>query len=416
MSGVTLLPSGLAATPEMDRLRTRAQDLANARDWAGLHALRAELERDRDFWPDIWGPWCAVAARKLGDPGAADLLSELVRAGFCQPQLVDGELESAFGDDPAWPQIRERMARNVPPPPLALTEWPVITPAAPLELFDLPGRAAELRALVPPPLDSAWATAVATLDWVTHRWKHANAHMEIDDAVECLRRVDAGQRFACVEYSLVLSQALNTLGIPARRLTLYQANYHVGVARSHMVSEAWIDDLGRWVVLDGQNGLYWTAEDGQPLGAPVLQRAVRSGASCPRHVTARDDVSSADAELWFSHFHDISGSAGTWSPGPFGLVFQRNRLAISRRLEYSAERFYPDLSEIGVQTALAGDQPALRLTAAHPYARGFLADCGPLPDDLLPLDQSPGDHEVMLAVRTDYGALAGRPLRYRIEP
>lgn len=59
---------------------------------------------------------------------------------------------------------------------------------------------------------------MAVLAWVTHRWQHANAHMDVDDAVACLQRVEAGTRFACVEYSLVLSQALNALGIPARRL------------------------------------------------------------------------------------------------------------------------------------------------------------------------------------------------------
>jgi hypothetical protein len=30
------------------------------------------------------------------------------------------------------------------------------------------------------------------------------------------------------------------------------------------------------------------------------------------------------------------------------------------------------------------------------------------------LDQVPGDHEVMLAARTEYGALAGHLLRYRV--
>ena len=42
---------------------------------------------------------------------------------------------------------------------------------------------------------------------------------------------------------------------PARNLGLFQDNYHVGFGRAHRVSEAWIDDLCRWVVLDGQNGL-----------------------------------------------------------------------------------------------------------------------------------------------------------------
>jgi hypothetical protein len=415
MSDLRLMSDSYLAAREMDQLRTTAQDLAAAENWAALHAMRGDLERDMEFWPDMWGPLSAIAARKVGDPGATDLLADLVRAGFCQPQLFDGQLESAFSSDPRWPQLLDHIAHSVPAPPLVLTEWPVITAAAPLGLLDLPGRGQELRALAPPPAASAWETALATLDWVTHRWQHANAHMEIDDAVDCIRRVDEGQRFACVEYSLVLAQVLNALDIPARRLWLRQDCYHVGLGRAHVVSEAWIDDLSRWVVLDGQNGLYWTGDDEEPLGAVELQQAAQSGAPRPGYVTARSDVDDAAADTWFSYFSCISSSAGTWAPGSFGIVFQRNRLVTSNRLEHRPEALYPDLTEIGVQTALDGDQPALRLATAHPYARSFIVDGKPLPSDLLRLDQAPGDHELVLAARTSYGALPGRPLRYRVE-
>jgi hypothetical protein len=365
--------SDYVAPREMDTLRARAQDLGNARDWAGLLALR-------------------------------------------QPEIFEGELEAAFAAAPRWPQIVDRMTLNVPAAPLVLTQWPVLTPSAPLNLMDLPGRAEELRALLPAPVASAWQTGQHTLDWVTHRWKHANAHMEIDDAVECLHRVDEGQRFACVEYSLVLTQALNALGLPARRLWLYQDHYQVGMGRGHVVSEAWIDDLNRWVVLDGQNGLYWTGEDGTLLGAVTLQQAVRSGASWPAYVTFRDDFDEASAQLWFSYFAHVGSNAGTWASGPFGLIFQRDRMVVSTRLEHGPDVFYPDLSQLGVASALAdGGRPALRLSTAHPYATGFAVDGAELDCDLLVLDATVGDHEHEVAVRTGYGILAGHPLCYRAE-
>ena len=183
MPGFRLVPDSSLSTPQMDELRTKARDLSSTGDWAGLLALRADLEHDSKYWPDWWGPLCAIAARQTRDPGAMGLLEDLVRAGFCQPQFLGGQLESAFSGDPGWPELLDRMARNVPAAPLVLTEWPVITPAAPLGLLDLPHRAGELRALAPPPLASAWPTALAALDWVTHLWDSANAHMEIDDAV-----------------------------------------------------------------------------------------------------------------------------------------------------------------------------------------------------------------------------------------
>ncbi|MGB6454841.1 MAG: transglutaminase domain-containing protein [Streptosporangiaceae bacterium] len=400
--------------PELDALRTQGQDLANAEDWHGLLALRPELEADAEFWPDFWGPACALAARKLGRPGAIELLAELVRVGFTQPELFAGELERAFADDPGWPLIEARMAAGNATAPMVLTEWPALTPSAPLCLLEVPGRADELRAQLPAARPSAWDTAVATLAWVTGRWEHANAHLEIDDAVECLRRVDQGQRFACVEYSLVLTQSLNALAIPARRVSLRQQNYFAGIGRGHVVSEAWIDDLGRWVLLDGQNGLYWTGASGEPLGPLELQQAFAARDRRPNFVTVGAPMDEDDADLWFTYFAHATSNAGTWSPGSFGLVFQRTMLHMSRRLEHRPEVLYPDLSELGVETALDGHQPAVRLLAAHPFARGFATDGADLAGDILRLDDRPGEHATSLAVRTDYGLLPGTTLRYTV--
>jgi Transglutaminase-like superfamily len=415
LPGFRLVPESSLNTPQRVQLHQRVRQLAAAEDWDGLLALRPDLEHDVRYWTDVWGPLCAVAARQTRDPGAMDLLEDLVAAGFCQPQRLNGQLESAFSGDPGWSQLLDRMRRNAPAPPLVLTEWPVITPAAPLGLLDLPDRAGELLALAPSPRATAWQTALAVLDWASHRWPAGRAHMETDDAVECLRRAGEGERFACMEYSLLLAQALNALGIPARRLSLRQDNYHVGIGRCHVVCEAWIDDFCRWVVLDGQNGLYWAGGDGNPLGAVELQQAGQSGQPRPGYVTTRSDVGDGDADRWFTFFWGTASSAaGTWAPCSFGVVFQRTRLAPSGRLEHRPDVLYPDLSQINVETALDGERPALRLASAHPYARGFTAGGNPLPADLLPLDGGPGEHELMLAARTGYATLPGKPLRYQV--
>lgn len=401
-------------SPELDALRTRAQDLLNAEDWAQLHRMRGELEADTTLWGDLWGPVAAVAARQVGDPTALPLLRSLVESGFRQPEILGDLLDRSFGDDPGWASLLAQMQEGVGAAPIILLNWPVQHPSGPLGLFALPERADELRSLLPAPSHSAWQTARTLLNWVTYRWQHANAHMEVDDAVECLHRVDQGHRYACVEYSLVLSQALNAVGIPARRVSLRQRDYHVGLGRGHVVSEAWIDDLARWVLLDGQNGMYWVGEDGLPLATADLQRIACEGNPRPSFFTYRDGMSESDADFWFTYFAHATSTAGTWSPGPFTMPFQRSWIVTSKRLDRDPAALYPDLAEIGVETAVWDGQPALRLCTNHPYRTGFLANDQRLDGDLYPLDMRLGEHQVELAVATPYGRLPAQTLRYRV--
>lgn len=87
---------------------------------------------------------------------------------------------------------------------------------------------------------------------------------------------------------------------------------------------------------------------------------------------------------------------------------------LSRRLEHGPEALYPDLSELGIESVLDDHQPAIRLFGAHPFARGFTADGTYLADDILRLEDAPGEHQVALAVRTNYCALTPRILRYTV--
>ena len=367
-------PAGMAdVDADLHALRLAAEDAVRRHDWEFLCARTDELRAtDPEWWADNWAPSCAIAARQLGAPGARALLDEAIAGGYSQPEVHRPELADTFGGDPDWADLLDRIQRNVAPVPLEFLDWPTVTPTAPLSLLRLasPADEAELRRRLPALPDTAWDAALTLLGWVSTRWRHANAHMEVDDAVACLDRVEAGERFACVEYSLVLSQALNAVGIPSRRLVLRQAGYHAGFGRGHVVSEAWIDELARWVVLDGQNGLYWTSSDGTPLGALSLQAA----ASTPTALYAPgvEPLQAESVSDWFSYFAHISTTGATWSEGPFVPVFQRTRLVSSPPFLRDARHAYPDLSQIAVGVELAGRECAIRLSTEHPFATGFV--------------------------------------------
>jgi len=403
------------ASDELKLLRTKGDDLSRAKDWHGLHAMRQEFRADHVFWAERWGPMCVVAAAHVGDyQTARELLDEVVAAGFHQPGHFAEDFESAFAADAELVRLWHLTAGNLRAAPVTLLDWPTITPCAPLSLFRLtPEREDVLRGMIPSPSPTAWETAKQLAVWVSSRWRHANVHMEVDDAVLCLERAAAGSRFACPEYALVLTQALNALGIPARKVSLAQDGYHAGVGRGHVVSEAWIDDLGRWVVLDGQNGLYWTDDDGAPLGLLELMELQRGGTAVTGYVKPGEPFTEEKAQFWFSYFANGVCTAGAAAAGGYVPIFQRRYVYATPRLEKDSSRLYPDLAEIAIGVDEAGGQLTIRFTAAHPFACGFEV-AGERVDGGWVVDSAPGEHVDEVRARTAYGLLAPQTLRYEV--
>jgi hypothetical protein len=223
-----------------------------------------------------------------------------------------------------------------------------------------------------------------------------------------LDRVAGGERFACTEYTIVLSQALNAVRIPARRVDLRQADHHVGVGRGHVVSEAWIDDLDRWVLLDGQNGSYWVDAAGQPLGVRELQRLTEP----PAFVGARgvESLTAEQAATWFSYFASVTTTGYTWSEGPFAPIFQGMRSIRTPRLVHDGDLAYPRLSAL--TTGLGGTvkAPTVRFTHAHPYGTAIRVNGHNVEE--YPLDLTPGTHEITVTIATPYGETAPHRLAY----
>lgn len=407
----------------MDELRQLGQDLARAEEWEKLLDLAQRLRADAEWWTDIWAPCLAIAARRQADPTARDFLDEAVAKGFWQPENFGGQLEDLFGADPDWMDLVAAMAANVPPPSVELTSWPSLSLVHPLTLSTIASeRAHLLRDRLPAPLDSAWATATNLLHWVSTHWTHSgDSHVAPgEDSVHVLERVASGERFACVEYTIVLSQALNALGIPARSVGLFQARHHAGIGRAHQVTEAWIDELGSWVLLDGQNGMYWTLDDKEPLGSAELSRLYHAG-SPPARVESLAGQRSAEQDLlWWAYFHTIK-LGGCLVAGPsVSPVFQERYVMTAAQLFPSLEGLHPDLLELALGIADVDGAPALRPLTRHPHARGFKIALGGDASQLalgeswvLPRDVA-GTHTATIATVTDFGPQRPHEVTFRL--
>lgn len=409
-------------TAETIALRLRAERLARDEQDAELLALVPALRADVQMWPHLWGPVAAIAARRTGRADAVDLLRDAVANGFSQPELFGDALERQFGSGPEWVELLAAMADNVPLPTVELLEWPDPEPSLPLTLYAIDtDRVSALRARLPAPAGAAWDTAQMLLAWVRRCWEHANDHVDDPDALDVLHRVDAGERFACVEYSIVLSQALNAVGIPSRRVDLRQRNHHVGVGRGHVVAEAWIDDLDAWVVLDGQNGSYWTsADDTPPLGLLELQRLAAAGDEVPTMVGLVSEMTADEARSWFTYFASASTTGCAWAGAGYSPIFQGMGVTKAELLVHDGRAAYPTLSATSIGLSGTVAQPMVRLATPHPYARGFsvrqdgIVDDVDLDDPRWALSTSPGLHDADIAVRTPYGTCVPSTLRYVI--
>ena len=305
--------------------------------------------------------------------------------------------------------------------------WPCARPILPLGLFRLKSVGeAMLTARLPHPLPTALATAEMALDWVAGKWQPGDATFAMDaDANRILDRASAGARYGSAEYAIVLTQVLNALRIPARRLRgLTEDNQ-----AAHTMTEAWIDDLGSWAVFDARNGATWRDPAGTPLGSIDLQRLYRVKERPEFRGTGRNSRASAAAD-WFAFFHTVAVTDGlAWSTGSYSPVMADGAVLRCTRLADTDVDATPDLSAIS--TSVCPDttqgrkgEPALLFRTDHPYATGFTVSEGATAEErteaFLDLDQplsltgDPGDHRLTIGVKTRYGTLTPHHLHYKL--
>ncbi|SNC66673.1 Transglutaminase-like superfamily protein [Hymenobacter gelipurpurascens] len=117
--------------------------------------------------------------------------------------------------------------------------------------------------------------AKALCQWVHNRLEHdGHQPFKSTDAFAILHAAMLGQPVQCVEYGRVLATAFNALGMPARPLYLKSAKVQTKAsAAGHALTEVWLPDLGKWVMVDSQADIIPTLNN-LPLNAIELQQAL----------------------------------------------------------------------------------------------------------------------------------------------
>lgn len=111
--------------------------------------------------------------------------------------------------------------------------------------------------------------------WVNSRWLHDGENTpEKKDAYFILKQAEKGKRFRCVEYSLVASECLKSLGFKVRNIGLMTKDVDVvNSGAGHAVSEVFIADMNKWIFIDPQFDIIVT-KNGLPLNTIELQTAI----------------------------------------------------------------------------------------------------------------------------------------------
>lgn len=127
-------------------------------------------------------------------------------------------------------------------------------------------------------IDDELERVVALAGWVNSRWSHSGSNTPSSpNPLVILREAAEGASFRCVEYSVVMVGAAQSMGIPARVVGL--KTRRAATARSaagHVVAEVWLDGLEKWVLVDPQLGYVFLSE-GVPLNAVELGKALARG-------------------------------------------------------------------------------------------------------------------------------------------
>lgn len=116
---------------------------------------------------------------------------------------------------------------------------------------------------------------LSILNWTNSRWDHnGNISPKKNDAISILKEAEEGGRFPCFAYAIVLRDQLTVLGYKARTVYLKTRDAKDRqTSPGHVATEAYLNDLDKWVFLDPQFNIMPTLNN-VPLNAIEFQNAV----------------------------------------------------------------------------------------------------------------------------------------------
>lgn len=153
-------------------------------------------------------------------------------------------------------------------------------------------------------LPSDQSKALAILDWTHRQWTHNGSNQPTkNDALTILKEVREGEKFRCVEYGIVSSKALQSLGYRARLLSLKTKDVETTkYGAGHVLAEVWLPDVKKWAFIDGQFNVM-PMLNGVPLNVVEFREAIQDKKAFTLN-NSKGEVSRRDQRHYLSFVTD----------------------------------------------------------------------------------------------------------------
>ncbi len=155
-------------------------------------------------------------------------------------------------------------------------------------------------------LESDFKKIKTILDWTHNQWTHSGSNTPSkSDPLTILEEAKDGNNFRCVEYGIVSSAGLNSVGITSRVLALKTSDVkNVRYGAGHVVAETYSKELQKWILIDGQyNGI--PVLKSIPLNAVEFQKAIIEDYNQLKIVNVKGEMSKEEKEQyieWISKY------------------------------------------------------------------------------------------------------------------
>jgi hypothetical protein len=255
------------------------------KDWPGAMSVLdrmlklADDTKNQEYRGGILYMKACVHALSGQKAQALTAIRQAIAAGFTDYSKYSSESDfDSLRQDPGFKSLLAEIKAKYGPVPLA---WDRSQPAPQFPvLYDDPKAPQFLEMRREFAIDAVVAGAKDDYErlrrlthWVSTRWEHSpNQMASKSDPLTILREAQKGGRFICREYAIVMAGVAAAYGMPARVVNLMPRDVETR-SEAHSVAEVWLDELGKWVLADGQYGAIGEL-DGVPLSGIELQAAL----------------------------------------------------------------------------------------------------------------------------------------------